>query len=175
MSPKRVPVVWIDPPQAPDFYLGKFPVNFWQLPLSEGAREQDFLEIYALPSTVPGGRVKVAVHNRLADGEPDSMVGKILPGEMATIRQFLGDFIPSLKYGGAATDLCFYTMTPDRDFILGPLPGHSHVLTVALAGHGFKFAPVLGEILADLALDTAPPFDVSMFDIGRFANSNIQQ
>ena len=46
---------------------------------------------------------------------------------------------------------CQYTLTPDRDFVLGPVPGHRRSSSALGAGHGFKFAPTFGRILADLA------------------------
>jgi sarcosine oxidase len=64
--------------------------------------------------------------------------------------------------------ICFYTMTPDKDFYLGKLPGSQNVFGIALAGHGFKFAPVLGELLADQLLDLPSPFDISLFSPDRF-------
>ena len=57
---------------------------------------------------------------------------------------------------------CMYTMTRDGHFMVGRYPGMSNVSLVAgLSGHGFKFASVLGEIMADLALEgtTAHPID----------------
>jgi sarcosine oxidase len=50
---------------------------------------------------------------------------------------------------------CLYTLTPDRDFVLGPVPGHPGVVVGMGAAHGFKFAPTFGRLLADLATDAA--------------------
>jgi sarcosine oxidase len=58
---------------------------------------------------------------------------------------------------------CLYTLTPDRDLVLGPLPGHDRVLVALGAAHGFKFAPLVGRVLADLALRG------SDLDLGPFA------
>ena len=57
---------------------------------------------------------------------------------------------------------------PDGEFSLGALPDHDNVFIAALAGHGFKFAPVLGEILADMLEGNAPAYDVTMFSPSRF-------
>jgi sarcosine oxidase len=51
---------------------------------------------------------------------------------------------------------CLYTLTPDRDFVLGPLPGDDRVLVALGAAHGFKFAPWFGEVLADLVTGASP-------------------
>jgi glycine/D-amino acid oxidase-like deaminating enzyme len=57
---------------------------------------------------------------------------------------------------------CMYTMTPDANFIIDVHPAHPNVVFAAgFSGHGFKFAPVVGEVLADLALtgNTRHPID----------------
>ena len=66
------------------------------------------------------------------------------------------------------TNICMYTLTPDGEFSLGALPDHDNVFIAALAGHGFKFAPVLGEILADMLEENAPAYDVTRFSPSRF-------
>jgi sarcosine oxidase len=62
---------------------------------------------------------------------------------------------------------CLYTLTPDRDFAIGPLPGHDRVLVGLGAAHGFKFAPLIGRILADLALHDGTEVDISAFALDR--------
>ena len=55
---------------------------------------------------------------------------------------------------------CQYTLTPDRDFVIDPVPGHESVVVGLGAAHGFKFAPTFGRLLADLATgkrDTVSP------------------
>jgi sarcosine oxidase len=68
-----------------------------------------------------------------------------------------------------AAKTCLYTMTPDGDFIIDQLPGNPRVIVASpCSGHGFKLAPVIGEILADLATDGATPHDISRFRLSRF-------
>ena len=62
---------------------------------------------------------------------------------------------------------CLYTLTPDRDFVLGSVPGHEAVLVGLGAAHGFKFAPTLGRMLAELASTGETPFDVEPFRLDR--------
>ena len=64
---------------------------------------------------------------------------------------------------------CLYTLTPDRDFVLGTVPGHEAAVVGLGAAHGFKFAPTLGRLLADLATDTASdtPVDLTAFRLDR--------
>jgi sarcosine oxidase len=64
---------------------------------------------------------------------------------------------------------CLFTNTPDEHFILDTLPGFPEVIVASpCSGHGYKFASVVGEILADLAMNKRPRFDISLFRIGRF-------
>jgi sarcosine oxidase len=64
---------------------------------------------------------------------------------------------------------CLYTTTPDHDFAIGPHPEHPNV-TVAcgFSGHGFKFVPLVGELLADLALEDATRHPIGLFAPTRF-------
>jgi sarcosine oxidase len=167
LSPKRVPVHWVAPPSEKAFELGNFPVNFWQLPVFEIEGIAQYAELYSLPVIVSGGRVKVAAHNNLSDCDPEAPVRPVTPEEVADIRSFLGNFIPTLANCAIDSDVCLYTQTPDGEFVLGALPGYNNVFTAALAGHGFKFAPVLGEVFADLIAGTVPAFDVSRFSPAR--------
>jgi glycine/D-amino acid oxidase-like deaminating enzyme len=59
----------------------------------------------------------------------------------------------------------FYTLTPDDPFVLGPVPHNKTIFAVALTGHGFKFAPVLGEILAGLIGGRSSAMDISFFSL----------
>ena len=60
-------------------------------------------------------------------------------------------------------------MTPDERFLIGPLPGYRNVLVAGgFSGHGFKFTPVVGEILKQLALEETTSYDIAAFDPGRF-------
>lgn len=167
-SPKRVPVHWVAPPAERDYSLGAFPVSFWQLPAAGAMKAAGGREFYALPVTRAGGRVKVAAHNHLADCDPETMDRKVAVEEAAGIRVFLEKHLPALASTSIRSDVCLYTLTPDGEFALGPLPGYANVFTAALAGHGFKFAPVLGEVLADMLEGRTPPFDVEKFSLRRF-------
>jgi sarcosine oxidase len=61
-------------------------------------------------------------------------------------------------------------LTPDRHFVLDLHPDHPNVaLAAGFSGHGFKFASVVGEALADLAETGRTGLPVGMFRVGRFA------
>ncbi|MGH9036470.1 MAG: FAD-dependent oxidoreductase, partial [Acidimicrobiia bacterium] len=63
--------------------------------------------------------------------------------------------------------VCLWTNTPDHHFVVGLHPRHPEVVVAAgSSGHAFKFAPVIGEILADLALDGKTPYPIALFTTG---------
>lgn len=169
VQPKRVPVHWVDVPENSVFHLGAFPVNFWQIPLEKNIPcPPAYREFYALPVIGKGTKIKAAFHNRLVDCNPDTVNREVLPGEQDEIKKTIAEFLPSLDRRPISSEVCLYSMTPDGHFFLGSKPGSKRVIGVALAGHGFKFAPVLGEILADLLADKTPAFDISLFSPTRF-------
>ena len=169
LTPKRIPVHWITPPDDRAYQLGQFPVNFWQVPMAETAGTRTaYREFYVLPAIKPGGRVKAAFHNRLADIDPETPPLPVSPAEQTAMRAMLELFLPPLYDRPMTSDTCMYTLTPDDHFLLGPLPQNENVFAVALAGHGFKFAPVLGETLADLLEGLVPAIDMGFFSPRRF-------
>jgi sarcosine oxidase len=65
---------------------------------------------------------------------------------------------------------CIYTKTPDEDFVIDLSPTNPRIVIASpCSGHGYKFASVIGEVLADLAIDRRTRHDISRFGIGRFA------
>ena len=81
----------------------------------------------------------------------------------------LGDFMATHLPGAVGppiyTKTCLYTLTPDRDFVIDRLPGLPGVAVGLGAAHGFKFASVLGRVLAEMLVDGTTP---SAPDIARF-------
>ena len=169
LMPKRVPVHWVEAPKEKGYHIGRFPVNFWQVPIEMGlGSAPTYSEFYALPMTDRISQIKVAFHNGLIDCDPNELVREVLPEEVEKIKAVISEFFPGLVQRPITSEVCMYTMTRDGNFYLGKRPGTNNVFGAALAGHGFKFAPVLGEILADLMTDSPPAVDVDIFTPNRF-------
>jgi sarcosine oxidase len=65
-----------------------------------------------------------------------------------------------------------YTLTPDEHFVIGAHPAHANVVVAGgFSGHGFKFAPVIGEIVAALLADNDSQFALELFSPSRFATA----
>ncbi|MEW5991974.1 MAG: N-methyl-L-tryptophan oxidase [Chloroflexota bacterium] len=73
------------------------------------------------------------------------------------LRRFVGRYLPGALGPDIVTKTCIYTLTPERDFVVDRLPDHPGVVLALGAGHGFKFASVLGRILVELVLDGGTP------------------
>lgn len=83
------------------------------------------------------------------------------------VEGFADTYLPGANGGLHLSKTCLYTLTPDRDFIVDRVPGTENVYMAVGAGHAFKFASLLGKILAELALDDATTHDISDFTADR--------
>jgi sarcosine oxidase len=116
--------------------------------------------------------VKVAKH-RHGDQtvDPDSYDRSISSADETLIRPVLADFIPAANGVLRDAKTCLYTETPDGDFLIDRVPDAPQIIVASpCSGHGFKFAPVIGEILADLATKGGTRHDISRFSLGRFGS-----
>jgi sarcosine oxidase len=109
-------------------------------------------------------------HHRNETVDPDRYDRAVSAADEALIRNALADYIPAANGRLRAAKTCLYTMTPDGDFIIDRMPGAPSIIVASpCSGHGFKFAPVIGEILADLAITGTTRHDISRFSMGRFS------
>jgi|SRR5262245_12362931 len=138
-----------------DFAIGRFPVWIWMDdPCFYGF--PTYGEALVKAAQDCGGR-PVTVWDRSFD--PD-------PARVDLLASFVHATFPGLGRA-ARSKTCLYTLTPDRDFVLDALPTHPDVLIGLGAGHGFKFAPTIGGILADLATTGTTSHDISAFAVDR--------
>jgi glycine/D-amino acid oxidase-like deaminating enzyme len=79
--------------------------------------------------------------------------------------------LPELRQARLAhVDSCIYDVSPDEDFILDVVPYNPRIVfATGLSGHGFKFGPLLGELLSSLVCDTWPTVSLERFRLARFA------
>jgi sarcosine oxidase len=98
--------------------------------------------------------------------DPDARTTDVDPEMLERLSGFVGDLLPGS--GEPVRSLrCQYTLTPDRDFVLAPVPDHPAVVVGLGAAHGFKFAPTFGRILADLVTTGTTPSDIAAFGFDR--------
>jgi len=157
-------------------------VQFWfRPPVDEGLGGPDRLPIfimeyahdrllYGLPDT--GRGVKIAKHHQGERTTADTVRRRVDDNEQLEMHALAQQWLPRVAGPFVEASVCLYTNTPDRDFILDYHPENGRVIVASpCSGHGFKFASAVGEILADLATERAPAFDLSPFRVGRFASA----
>ncbi len=135
----------------------------WSLaaPASQGFQSRG---PYAVPDPEHPGDVKLALHLSGPPADPGEGPFEVDPARLEEIAAWAARrFAPLVETQPAHT--CLYTRTPDHDFIIdrqGPI-----VIGSPCSGHGFKFGPLIGEVLADLATDATPRVDLSGFSASR--------
>lgn len=124
---------------------------------------------YGFPDFAGTG-VKTASHREGATlPAADALAQDGDPADEAQIRQMFALAMPDANGPLRQMRTCMYTRTPDEDFVIDRSPADPRiVLASPCSGHGFKFASVIGEVLADLALGKASASDISRFQISRF-------
>jgi sarcosine oxidase len=167
----RKVLIWIDPLEPELFRPDKFPVF---------AFADRFF--YGFPN-VQGNGVKLAIHMdpSAPATQPDFIQPPVESSEIepvlvmaATYMPRLAGHLPQALDRVLATRTCLYTMTPDEHFIIDHHPWFENIwIAAGFSGHGFKFAPAIGEALADLALDGSTALPIEFLRIGdRFTGSH---
>ncbi|ADG98914.1 Sarcosine oxidase [Segniliparus rotundus DSM 44985] len=126
----------------------------------------DGAQTYGFPAIDgPGGGVKVAFFRNGSPCSPDTIDRVVRPAEVDEMRERIRGFVPALDSPCVHTATCMYSNTPDEHFVVARHPDCAAV-TVAcgFSGHGFKFVPVVGEILADLATTGSTAHPIGLFD-----------
>jgi sarcosine oxidase len=122
---------------------------------------------YTVPNPEEPGRFKVALHMSGPPVDADARSFDPDPERVARVTDYVAErYAPHRPEGG--TDTCLYTNTPDEQFVLdrrGPV-----VIGSPCSGHGFKFTPLIGRILADLATAQPTPLPIERFLTSRFAS-----
>ncbi len=155
---------WFQPPAGIESFLpDRFPIWIWET--SDGAHP------YGLPALDgASGGVKVSLHHGGLNPTctPDSIDRSVSDEEIALARQAIARRLPALGGRFLRAVACMYTNTPDGHFVVDRHPAHPEVLIVSpCSGHGFKFCPVVGEIVADLVASDETRHNISPFRIAR--------
>lgn len=125
------------------------------------------VQVYGFPAIEgPDGGAKVAFFRRGTVCDPETIDRTVHPEEIEAMAAQLRPRLPALPGRHHRSVTCMYTTTPDEHFVLARHPEHPDSVTVAcgFSGHGFKFVPVVGEIVADLALEGSTEHPIVLFD-----------
>jgi sarcosine oxidase len=157
--PERQVLGWFQPKRPEIFALGRFPVSNV---LSEAGHFYQF-PIWGQPG------FKIGLYHHLHEkGHPDALSRETTPEDEAALREGIRLLFPDADGPLLRMTTCLFTNTPDEHFVIDTLPGRPQIIVASpCSGHGFKFASVIGELLADLASTGAARQPISLFRLDR--------
>lgn len=165
LKPRNVPLYWFKPKKDSEqlFSQAQFPVFLYE--------SHDGSLLYGMPSIIsnePG--VKIGFHNRQqAPAVPDWKIIPVTSNHSAQISEVIDSLLPALDRSPIHMKNCVYTMSPDESFLIGQSHAfNSTYFASACSGHGFKFAPAIGDALANMAVGQQPRVTLSAFSANRF-------
>jgi sarcosine oxidase len=156
ITAQRQTVHWWEPTGGAgslgDYSADRFPVYLWEWPTEPGGQPT---EIYGFPHQPGDAGVKCALYRDGLDTDPDQLDRVVTERDADRLAPLLASALPGLDGRWLSGSACMYAGVPDDDFVLGMHPGASGrvVLALGFSGHGFKFMPVVGEIVADLVIE----------------------
>jgi sarcosine oxidase len=146
---------WFEPARNPEMFRpDRCPVAVWE--------DAGGTVFYTLPDA--GDGLKAGIHHDGQTVDPDRVGREPTAEDESAIRRLLERYMPAAAGGLRDARVCLYTNTADHHFVVDTHPDHPQVIVASpCSGHGFKFAPVIGEILADLVQGKPARFDLSLF------------
>jgi sarcosine oxidase len=151
---------WVWPKKTDPFELGRLPV--WAFDAGDGG------QFYGFPMMPDNPGFKLARHFPGSTVDPDTVLRVPTDGDEETFRPALRQ-IPEADGHLLSLRVCLYTYSPDSHFIIDRHPQHSRVtLACGFSGHGFKFASVVGQALADLATKGGTEHPIGFLGLSRF-------
>lgn len=158
--PERQVLIWTQPLRPDYFRLGAFPV--FNMEAAEGRFYG--LPIYAIPGFKLG-----KYHHRHQRVDPEGMDRECHPEDEEVLREAIRRYFPDANGPTVSFRACLFTNAPDGNFLIDLHPEFAEVCIAAgFSGHGFKFCSVVGEIMADLALDGGTGWNIGLFRLKRF-------
>lgn len=159
---------WVWPSEPARFRLGTLPV--WMIDRGDTSL------YYGFPMITLSPGLKIALHEPLSLTDPDAVNRVINDEDEETFRECLRRNIPTANGPLLALRTCLYENTPDGNFIIDQLPERRRVtFACGFSGHGFKFATVVGEILADLSTRSRSDLPIGFLRLDRFTARSTKQ
>jgi glycine/D-amino acid oxidase-like deaminating enzyme len=157
----RQQVVYFKPKERKKFLPAQFPVFI------DVTRPTSF---YGVPD-FEGKGVKVGVdgHGEEFATTLDSCSRTPDSAYVDFVQEFVRERMPDAAGEVSCAEVCLYTETPDKDFIIDLHPNCQNLaIAGGFSGHGFKFGGLVGKVLSELALTGETRYDISHFRLGRF-------
>lgn len=156
---ERKVLTWFRPDDPALFVPDRFPIFIW---------EREGTQWYGIPS-MDGQTVKLVVHRGGIRSDPDHLDREVHAEDLEPITHLVSRRIEGVAPVVVRSGVCMYSLSPDEHFMIGSPAGMPEITFLGgFSGHGFKFAPVIGDIAADLALERATARPIAAFDPNRF-------
>ena len=156
---ERRVLLWFDPIGGDlPFQEPHFPVYIWDC--------GDGVSFYGFPKQPATAGIKVAIHTVGQHCTPENIDRSLRESDVQVLQNLVRTRVPALLGPMVNYATCMYTLTPDEHFVIATHPDHPQVILASpCSGHGFKFTPVIGEVLADLAMHGRTNHDISLFSL----------
>ncbi len=156
----RQVMYWFEPrANREHFQEGAIPFWMWERSETETA--------YGFPDIGKG--FKLGLHQPLDEVAPTGYSREITETDERRIRDFLEHTFPNASGTLLRAESCLYTHTPDHHFLIDIHPKRPNIVVASpCSGHGFKFAPAIGEALADLSMHRRTEHNLDLFRVDRF-------
>lgn len=162
--PERQVLGWFQPTRPEFFGLDKMPV--FNLAVND-ERYYGF-PVFGIPGFKFG-----KYHHRAESIDPERWDRDPNAEDETVLRSAIAQWFPDADGPIMSMASCIFTNTPDEHFIIDRLaPGSPVIVSSPCSGHGYKFASVIGEILADLAISDHTDHNIDLFRLGRFATTS---
>ena len=169
LEPQRKAIVWCRSVQGREEEIDSSRMPAWLIDDEACGADGAYYGIPSHAGQIGPAGVKIGFHGPGVPLDPDDLGHEPDPEVMARFHREVSDYFPGLLVPPHAAKSCLYTMSTDQHFVIDRVPGRPQVVVAAgFSGHGFKFAPVLGERIADLVLGQEVPADLSFLGLSRF-------
>ena len=158
----RQVMFWYEPKSSLEPFLPeRFPIFIWE--------PEDGNMFYGFPAQDADRGVKAAFFRAgSVPTSPDTIDREVHEEEIGFLRGYLAEHVPELAGRCLDARACMYTNTPDEHFVISAHPEHPQVvIACGFSGHGYKFCSVVGEIVADLAIEGSTRHPIDLFSPAR--------
>jgi sarcosine oxidase len=161
-------LAWMKPKHPEKFSLNNFPC--WMIADEDMPGCYYGFPMLSTEKFGPPEGLKLAHHYPAMVTDPDNVNRTVTNEDIENLKYAMNKYFPGEFDGVLSTKICLYANSPDENFIIDRLPGYEENVFIAcgFSGHGFKFVPVVGEILSDLAIDGKTKLPIEFLNANRF-------
>ncbi|MEE2894628.1 MAG: N-methyl-L-tryptophan oxidase [Planctomycetota bacterium] len=176
LEPQRKAIVWSRPTVAWRDAVDARRMPAWLIDDEGASGDGAYYGVPPHADQVGPDGMKVGFHGAGPPVEPDGSGGRSEPDVVQRFHRDVSRYLPGVLENPHDSRRCLYTMSADRHFVIGRVPGRPSIVAASgFSGHGYKFAPVLGEGLAAIAVGDDPPAEFGFLSPDRFGEPRVSE